>query len=741
MSNQYLQYTSKDYNSIYNDLLNAIPSLTNAWTCTDDGDPGIVLLKEMAALGDMLSYNIDKQALEYYGSTVTQRKNAANVFGLVGYKMHWYRSATNTVNVTNITKVPEIFTYITTFQEANESDITEILDEFYRMYPATVDAYKVYYTYDSANQVYVPISDVNELLPILTAEYNSWATDNSIIINKWIDSSSRTLNIWGDTSYNNNYTIIPTIYETDALTVIAPNQTCGLEVVQGNLCSVNFTLEQLRDNRFYLPETAVDESYIWLKYSSSDGTSVNFIDKTDNLLTVTDAKVYFEFKIDEFDIPYIELSSYAINSLNIANGANFVLYYIQTNGAYGNITNNFLKHIEAIPPARIAITHPANNTPYINEVGLLLASPGYHPETPQQAYKNANNYVTTFNTLVTVFDFERFVKRQKGVTNCYAVDGQRALDINEQVDREIDNMSLAQLQAVIKDDSVTDISELRDIYRNRKYVRYNDYNNTEPNLSLVNPDSVEIKIFKNGQEYTTVSSSLINNRLTTYLDNYANYSLNMHVVYGNFETYITNPDGSVTTIADMSTNRTNPGIKGYWSYRIISDYDNPEVVTDDIVSTGSVAKYLDHKLSENQTVTVEPNYAPVRVFPWRCCGVLHLTQPVTEDVANQIIQLVIYRLQIAFHSSNLTFGKKISYMDVIKVVTDASDKISYFDAGLGERKLIDMDKSVDESYFNNTSLMYYYQTFENNNSAKNSDGSNNPYYKLLSVSPEYIIQS
>ena len=86
MANEYLNYTSKDYNSIYADLLKAIPSLTDTWTNTEDGDPGIVLVKLMSILGDMLSYNMDKQALEYYSSTVTQRKNAARLYNLIGYK-------------------------------------------------------------------------------------------------------------------------------------------------------------------------------------------------------------------------------------------------------------------------------------------------------------------------------------------------------------------------------------------------------------------------------------------------------------------------------------------------------------------------------------------------------------------------------------------------------------------------------------------------------------------------------
>jgi len=89
-----LRYTSREYLSIFEDLYKAIPTMTDKWTSREETDPGIVLVKLMAMLGDMLSYTQDKQALEVYPATVTQRKNANQIFGLLGYRLHWYVSAT-----------------------------------------------------------------------------------------------------------------------------------------------------------------------------------------------------------------------------------------------------------------------------------------------------------------------------------------------------------------------------------------------------------------------------------------------------------------------------------------------------------------------------------------------------------------------------------------------------------------------------------------------------------------------
>ena len=88
-----LSYTSREYSSIYSELLASIPNLTKEWSANDENDPGVVLLKLISMLGDMLSYNQDKASLEVFPRTVLQRANAQQIFRLVGYKMHWWRSA------------------------------------------------------------------------------------------------------------------------------------------------------------------------------------------------------------------------------------------------------------------------------------------------------------------------------------------------------------------------------------------------------------------------------------------------------------------------------------------------------------------------------------------------------------------------------------------------------------------------------------------------------------------------
>ena len=97
-------YTARDYESAKEELLNIRNDLTEKWTSTDESDPGVILIKEMAQAIDILSYNQDKQILECFPNSVSQLKNARQLYNLIGYKMKWYRSATCKVNLINTKK-------------------------------------------------------------------------------------------------------------------------------------------------------------------------------------------------------------------------------------------------------------------------------------------------------------------------------------------------------------------------------------------------------------------------------------------------------------------------------------------------------------------------------------------------------------------------------------------------------------------------------------------------------------
>ena len=113
--------TNRDFNSIYQELLDIIPNISQSWKSTEDSDPGIVLVKLIAILGDMLSYNHDRAVSEAYPATVLQRKNAAQIFKLIGYKMHWYQSAKCLVTIQNKTASQKVIPPFSIFSTIDNS--------------------------------------------------------------------------------------------------------------------------------------------------------------------------------------------------------------------------------------------------------------------------------------------------------------------------------------------------------------------------------------------------------------------------------------------------------------------------------------------------------------------------------------------------------------------------------------------------------------------------------------------
>lgn len=94
-----ISYTNKDFNSIYPELLELAKKLSSKWdpTVSNESDPGVVLIKTDAIIGDKNNYNIDKNILEAFPETVTQEINARNLYNQLAYYMPWYRSAATDV--------------------------------------------------------------------------------------------------------------------------------------------------------------------------------------------------------------------------------------------------------------------------------------------------------------------------------------------------------------------------------------------------------------------------------------------------------------------------------------------------------------------------------------------------------------------------------------------------------------------------------------------------------------------
>lgn len=81
-----VDYTSRDYLSIRDDLLALIPTFAPQWTNRDPSDFGIILLQMFAYMGDLQSYYIDRSANEAFISTASNRASILRHAALLDYQ-------------------------------------------------------------------------------------------------------------------------------------------------------------------------------------------------------------------------------------------------------------------------------------------------------------------------------------------------------------------------------------------------------------------------------------------------------------------------------------------------------------------------------------------------------------------------------------------------------------------------------------------------------------------------------
>jgi hypothetical protein len=105
MANEYylpqVDYTSRDYAAIRDDLITLIPNFVPQWTSRDASDFGIVLLELFAYVGDLLNYYTDRAANEGFITTATQRQTILDLAKLLNYTPNGISPSTGTVTLTN----------------------------------------------------------------------------------------------------------------------------------------------------------------------------------------------------------------------------------------------------------------------------------------------------------------------------------------------------------------------------------------------------------------------------------------------------------------------------------------------------------------------------------------------------------------------------------------------------------------------------------------------------------------
>ncbi len=80
-----VDYTSRDYAALREDLIDLIPFYAPQWTNRDPSDFGMAILELFAYVADGLQFYIDRTANESFIDTASQRESVLQIAKLLGY--------------------------------------------------------------------------------------------------------------------------------------------------------------------------------------------------------------------------------------------------------------------------------------------------------------------------------------------------------------------------------------------------------------------------------------------------------------------------------------------------------------------------------------------------------------------------------------------------------------------------------------------------------------------------------
>lgn len=610
-----IPYSDRDYNSLVDDFWDLVPKLTDLWKPEADADPGVVLGKILASAADMLSVNLDYLANEVFAPSVVQRKDAEKIFGLIGYDLGFYTAARTEVTFTNMTSSTLSLDF--GFNGSNFSVLTASTD-------ITNTARVITYN----------------ILPMTSGYGDTTSRSRRSVLSDFID-------VFADTDVVN----------------LKAGESCTRVAIEGDLRSYSISVQDLKNNNYVvtLPSQHVDTTAIWIKGRSSLASTT--FDKTQwvqvsNVAQFDTPEPRYAVTYDNYSNAQITVSNY-LNQL--ANYENYILtiFWIDCSGLIGCVGTDVLTNLvfakSGNPPfssGEISV-HNLSNTV---ELPHTYTVTGKSPETAKDAYYNSRNYINTWDSLVTLPDYTRFLKREAGVDCGVVIDCQKALEIN---------------MAIYNDKNLTESQ------KSKMYITNNDF----PAGSATATDWN--RILSIGWDYENSEKALKQMQQNLFATNFKTYTAMCFAIHNDFK----NDDwgNGVLSPAQVS-NKVN-----------FIQYRPPQMFIDNLIKD----------FKPLQAMSVEIQFGDARIFDFYVVGQVYTNAPVTSDVGDNIIAKIKEALALYFAPAQREFGQKPTVMEIVNLIQkDVDDRIIYFDAGSPSNPVIKWN-NCDPEYFNYISFARY----------------------------------
>ena len=611
-----VSYTSRDYESLVEEFWKMVPRLTELWQpgVDDDiwrpeanADPGVVLGKYLASVADMLGVNLDWMANEVFAPSVSQRKDAEKVFGLIGYELGFYTAARTEVEFKN-----------------NSTVDLKIDFGFNGSNFCTLNAY----------------TDITKQPRVIT--YNILPLTNT----------------YGATETRSKRSVLTEnldVFAESDIVTLKPGQSVTRVAIEGELRYVNVSVESIKRSNYIvtLPSQHIDTTAIWVKARSSQ-TADSFL-QTQWIQCSSPAEFIqpeprFAVTYDSYSNAQLQISNY-LNQLENYDKNWLTIYWIDCSGVIGCVGQNVLQDLLLAKPDQSIDSNSGDllvsNLPNTVELPHTNIVVGKSPETAKEAYFNSRNYINTWDSLITLPDFNRFLNREPRGDCGIVIDCQKALEYN---------------LAVYNDENLTDSQ------KSKMYITKYDFPEGDPIFDWS-------KVLNLGFDPSDPNKFV-------FSTNFKRYTAMCFAIHNDFKpsTYGRGQSDKAQIRKQINFVRYKPPTQ------FITNVER------------------DYKPLQAMTVDLEFGWA--RIFPFYCVGTITPTKPVSKDVAETIISKAKEALALYFSPANRKFGVKPTLMEVIDVIEKSDSRIRHFDPGSAKTEgIVWADCDID--YFNLISFAKY----------------------------------
>jgi hypothetical protein len=411
-----VDYTSRDYYSIREDLINLVKQRVNQsgirkWSGDDPSDFGVALIEAFAYVGDLTNYYIDRIANETYLPTATQRKSIINLASLYGYTPTGFRAATlevtfastYSVPVTSVSGSGTVITYTAPGHIIEEGDLVTIT----AVNPVG---------YNLANQVVTSVSENTFTIAgtVTTTYVSGGAVGKSVVIPQGTQVSGTVVidELVEDVIFTTleevtvppNGNIKAWVEHGESVALRAENIATNPSDISGELLG---TSDGLPNQVFVLSENEVVEDTIEVYVQSGDVYEP--WEKVSQLVDFGPFDAVYSTQLDENNFVYILFGDGVSGFIPNATSAIKVVYRVG-GGVIGNIGSGIISTIDKIPgfsqidtaliASYVTVSNPADD---FNTTSV--GSGGSEPEDNRSIRLNASRALRSSNRAVSLQDY------------------------------------------------------------------------------------------------------------------------------------------------------------------------------------------------------------------------------------------------------------------------------------------------------------------------------------------------